>query len=91
MKTGELPHLSLIDRKHEPLGTEFNNLAFEKTGIFIVIDLKRGENDISAPDQGVFNAMADVSTHIYRHNLNNRHVSSYILSLYLSFHVDAQN
>ena len=34
---GNLPHLSYILRKPEPLGTEFNTVAFSVTGALISI------------------------------------------------------
>ena len=36
---GNLPHLSYIFRKTEPLGTEFNTVACSVTGAFILIEL----------------------------------------------------
>ena len=42
-KTGEITNLSFIERKTESLDTEFKNVAYRNTDIFIGIDLKRGE------------------------------------------------
>eukprot|EP00978_Attheya_sp_CCMP212_P033928 scaffold139680_cov35-Attheya_sp.AAC.1 len=43
-KNGNLPHLSFIKRKPEPLGTEFKNAACSETGIFIHLELQRGKD-----------------------------------------------
>ena len=44
---GNLPHLSYIFRKTEPLGTEFNTVACSVTGAFILIELQRGKEWIN--------------------------------------------
>ena len=41
--TGNLPHLSFIQRKPEPLGTEFKVAACGRTGIFLHLELQRGK------------------------------------------------
>ena len=40
---GNLPHLSYIFRKPEPLGTEFKNVACYVTGALLFIEVKRGK------------------------------------------------
>jgi hypothetical protein len=42
-KTGDLPHLSYILRKPEPLGTEFKNIACTITGVFLHLEIQRGK------------------------------------------------
>ena len=39
----DLPHLSYIFRKPEPLGTEFNTFEFSVTGDFIFVEAQRGK------------------------------------------------
>jgi hypothetical protein len=41
-KTGNLPHLSFIDRKPHPLGTEFKDLACSVTGIMLFLEIQEG-------------------------------------------------
>ena len=43
---GNLPHLSYILLKPEPLGTEFNTVACSVTGDLIFIELQRGKEGI---------------------------------------------
>ena len=40
---GNLPHLSYIFRKTEPLGTEFKTVARYVTGVLIFIEVQRGK------------------------------------------------
>ena len=40
---GNLPHLSYIFRKTEPLGTEFNTVACSVTGDLLFIEVQRGK------------------------------------------------
>ena len=40
---GNLPHLSYIFRKPDPLSTEFKNVACSVTGALIFIEVQRGE------------------------------------------------
>ena len=40
---GDLPHLSYIFRKPEPLGTEFNTFEFSVTGDFLFVEAQRGK------------------------------------------------
>ena len=40
---GNLPHLSYIFRKPEPLGTEFNTVACSVTGALIFIEVQIGK------------------------------------------------
>ena len=61
-KTGGLLHLSFVDRKAEPLGTEFKNMECRKTYIFTGVELQRGVNDTAALDWEGLNAAADFST-----------------------------
>jgi hypothetical protein len=42
-KTGNLPHLSYIQRKPENLGTELKDTADTKTGMMIFLELQRGK------------------------------------------------
>ena len=42
---GDLPHLSYIARKPEPLGTEFKTLAAAYMGVFLHFLLCRSKND----------------------------------------------
>jgi Transposase IS4 len=42
-KTGNLPHLSWIARKPEPLGTEFKNVACTASGLMIELELQEGK------------------------------------------------
>ncbi|CAB9527834.1 unknown protein [Seminavis robusta] len=41
-KTGNIPHLSYIDRKPEPLGTELKTVACSKTGVIIYAEIQEG-------------------------------------------------
>ena len=43
---GNLPHLSYIFRKPEPLGTEFKKVAFYVTGDLLLIEVHRGKEGI---------------------------------------------
>ena len=43
---GNLPHLSYIFRKPEPLGTEFNTVACSVTGALLFIEIQRGKEGI---------------------------------------------
>ena len=89
-KKGEIPQLIFVERKPEPLGTEFKKATCGDTGIFIGIELQIGENDTSAPDREGLNTAAAVSTRLARLILKNGQVSSYILFLYYYiFNVDA--
>ena len=40
---GNLPHLSYIFRKTEPLGTEFNKVVCSITGALLFIEVQRGK------------------------------------------------
>ena len=40
---GNLPHLSYIFHKLEPLGTEFNTVSCSGTGAFLFINVQRGK------------------------------------------------
>ena len=40
---GNLPHLSYIFRKLDPLGTEFKTVACYVTGVLLLIEVKRGK------------------------------------------------
>ena len=40
---GNLPHLSHIFRKPEPLGEEFKTVACSITGVVIFVELQRGD------------------------------------------------
>ena len=42
---GGLPHLSFVDRKPEPLGTKFKNVACAITGIMLALEIQRGKTD----------------------------------------------
>ena len=41
-KTGTLDHLSFVQRKPEPLGTEFKNVACSRTGIMLHLEIQEG-------------------------------------------------
>lgn len=41
-KTGGLPHLSYIQRKPRPLGTEFKNAADAESGIMLFLEIQKG-------------------------------------------------
>ena len=41
--TGDLPHLSFILRKPEPLGTEFKCVACAETGVLLFVEVQRGK------------------------------------------------
>ena len=43
-KTGNLPHLSYILRKPEPLGTEFKSVACAKTKIMLHLEIQKGKS-----------------------------------------------
>ena len=43
MAKGNLPHLSYIFRKPEPLGTEFKTVACSLTGALLFIEVQRGK------------------------------------------------
>ena len=43
---GNLPHLSYIFRKPEPLGTEFKTVAWSVTGALLFIEVQRGKEGI---------------------------------------------
>ena len=46
-KTGNLPHLSFIQRKPEPLGTEYKNSAETSTlDVFLYTELQRGKQEM---------------------------------------------
>ena len=45
---GDLPHLSYIFRKLEPLGTEFNTFAWSITGALIFLGIQRGKGQIKS-------------------------------------------
>ena len=49
-KNGNLPHLSCIKRKPEPLGTEFKVVADSATGIFLHLELQRGKKEMKKPE-----------------------------------------
>ena len=42
-KTGGLPNISFIQRKPEPLGTEFKNVCCPVTGVCSVLEIQRGK------------------------------------------------
>ena len=46
--TGNLPHLSFVRRKPEPLGTEFKCIADAVTGVMLAIETTRKKNDPTA-------------------------------------------
>ena len=48
MSKGNLPHLSYILCKPEPLGTEFNTFACSVTGALIFIDIQRGKEGMKS-------------------------------------------
>ena len=39
-----LPHIAFIKSKTEPLGKQFNNLAYPNTEIMLFLDIQRGNN-----------------------------------------------
>jgi Transposase IS4 len=43
-KTGDLPHLSFVERKPRPLGTEFKNSCDALTGILLHLEIQEGKN-----------------------------------------------
>ena len=43
-KTGGLPHISWIQRKPEPLGTEFKTVACSKTGMMLHLEIQEGKD-----------------------------------------------
>ena len=43
---GNLPHLSYIFRKSEPLGTEFKTIACSVTGALLFIEVQRGKEGV---------------------------------------------
>jgi len=43
--TGNLPHLSFVERKPEPLGTEFKTCCCSETGIMLSLEVVRGKLD----------------------------------------------
>ena len=43
--TGNLPHISYVERKPEPLGTEFKTCCCFKTGIMLSLEIVRGRSD----------------------------------------------
>ncbi len=43
--TGNLPHLSFVERKPEPLGTEFKTCCCSETGIMLSLEVVRGKSD----------------------------------------------
>lgn len=45
-KTGGLPNISYIQRKPEPLGTEFKSLACSVTGIMLYLEIQRGKDEM---------------------------------------------
>jgi hypothetical protein len=49
-KTGDLPNLSFIPRKPEPLGAEFKCICCAITGIMIWIELQRGKDGMRAAE-----------------------------------------
>jgi hypothetical protein len=59
--TGGLPHLSFVERKPEPLGTEFKNSVCGVIGMFLAMELQRGKADTCRPDNGNLGATAAVS------------------------------
>jgi len=42
--SGNLPHLSYILRKPEPLGTEFKNVCCSKTGVLLFLEVQKGKD-----------------------------------------------
>lgn len=46
-KTGGLPHLSYIQRKPRPLGTEFKNAADAESGMMLWLEIQRGKSGMS--------------------------------------------
>ena len=43
--TGNLPHLSYVERKPKHVGTELKNYCCSKTGIMICLQIVRGRSD----------------------------------------------
>eukprot|EP00957_Ditylum_brightwellii_P095397 7266635-Ditylum_brightwellii.AAC.1 len=62
--TGDLPHLSFIERKPEPLGVEFKNSTCGVIGMFLAMELQRGRADTCRPDNANLGATAAVSLHL---------------------------
>ena len=44
-KNGNLPHLSWIMRKPEPLGTEFKSVSEAVTGVMMALEITRSKDD----------------------------------------------
>ena len=44
---GDLPHLSYILHKTEPLGTEFKNVACSVTGALFFVEIQRGKEGVN--------------------------------------------
>jgi hypothetical protein len=47
-KKGNLPHLSYIERKPKPIGTEFKSVACSVTGIITHLEIQRGKVSVSS-------------------------------------------
>eukprot|EP00957_Ditylum_brightwellii_P035146 2665110-Ditylum_brightwellii.AAC.1 len=62
--TGGLPHLSFVERKPEPLGTEFKNSACGVIGMFLTMKLQRGKTDTCKPNNGNLGATAAASLYL---------------------------
>ena len=46
--TGGLPHLSYVERKPEPLGTEFKNICSELLGVLLFMEIQEGKDPMRA-------------------------------------------
>lgn len=49
MVANQFAHLSFIQRKPEPLGTEFKVVADVTTQLFTYVELQRGKNEMAQP------------------------------------------
>ena len=58
-------YISYIERKTQPLGTGFNNVACSKTGIILCIDIKRGNISTSPSGYICLNPSTSCSLHIF--------------------------
>eukprot|EP00957_Ditylum_brightwellii_P150071 11429050-Ditylum_brightwellii.AAC.1 len=58
---GGLPHLSFVERKPEPLGTEFKNSACSVIKMLLTMELQRGKADTYRPNNENVGATAAVS------------------------------
>ena len=48
MSKGDLPHLYYISQKPEPLGTEFNTVAWSVRGALIFLEIQRGKEGMKS-------------------------------------------